>query len=612
MRIEWIERLLAWQPPGDYLKYFLNYHSPAYVAPKYPIIGVFNRILQLAVLVYLLVMMGQEKTWAYSDTPLGTVNAFAGATIDNTGDPPLFTQPLEQVSALPYCVNESHAFKYNTQFNYTTPECRYVVPEQLVVKGKGAVDMVTMFLETTFVGWPCSDAAQTAEQGPLCAARGGRQIEHANGQCICESKKTVYPIGVEDMTMSFEHTYGFPDGSYGLKNFFGTSTLTEEEVAKHPTIENYLQSKVELGGHTTGHTKVVDPGQSVSQTVREWLLAAGTSLDEFNELAGFDEEGRDEGKRKPYNRMTGLVISVLISYSNGLPTFYEKRNIHATITATKQLLVWAGPGSERIHVKYPEGSLGAQTFHYIDRYSQGIVFSFEPTGRVYVFDYVYFINSLVSAVVLLGIASTITDAVAFHCLPNGHSAVLSAHRRTKVDKVQGFAELGIRMVNAAAAFSTHFDPDNNEIVEAEDLVRVLARIQCEDLCYKKKDANGQWVDQRFDCEKAHAIAIAILKDQHATGENRANRKSFRFDDYMGTQDNGTIPFTTFLDTVAIPPKGPWAPSEEDKERVKAAWEGAIRQQGNEANAKSERRNKFARMVSTVVASSTFAVSSDNI
>ena len=28
---------------------------------------------------------------------------------------------------------------------------------------------------------------------------------------------------------------------------------------------------------------------------------------------------------------------------------------------------------------------------------QGIVFSFEPTGRVYVFDYVYFINSLVSA-----------------------------------------------------------------------------------------------------------------------------------------------------------------------------------------------------------------------
>ena len=136
MRIEWIERLLAWQPPGDYLKYFCNYYSPAYVAPKYPIIGVFNRFLQLAVLTYLCVMMAQEKTWAYSDTPLGTVNAFAGATIDNTGDPPLFTQPLEQVSALPYCVNESHAFKYSVQFNYDTPECRYVVPEQLVVKGK--------------------------------------------------------------------------------------------------------------------------------------------------------------------------------------------------------------------------------------------------------------------------------------------------------------------------------------------------------------------------------------------------------------------------------------------------------------------------------------------
>jgi len=371
----------------------------------------------------------------------------------------------------------------------------------------------------------------------------------------------------------------------------------------HPTIESYLQSKVELSDHTT---KVVEPGQSVSQTVGEWLTAAGTSLDEFNELAGFDEEGRDDGKRKPYNRMTGLVISVLISYSNGLPTFYEKRNVHATISANKQLLAWAGPGSERIHVKYPEGPLGAQTFHYIDRYSQGIVFSFEPTGRVYVFDYVYFINSLVSAVVLLSVASTITDTIAFYCLPNGHSAVLAAHRRTKVDKVQGFAELGIRMVNAAAAFSAHFDPDNNEIVEAEDLVRVLARIQCADLSYKKKDANGQWVDQRFDCEKAHAIAIAILKDQHATG-SRANSKSFRFNDYMGTQDNGTIPFTTFLDTVAIPPKGPWAPSEEDTARVKAAWEGAIRQQGSEAKAKSQRRNQFAEMVSRMVASSTHSI-----
>ena len=49
--------------------------------------------------------------------------------------------------------------------------------------------------------------------------------------------------------------------------------------------------------------------------------------------------------------------------------------------------------------------------------------------RVYLFDYMYLVQTLVSAVVLLSVAGTITDTIAFYCLPNGHSSVLNAHRR---------------------------------------------------------------------------------------------------------------------------------------------------------------------------------------
>lgn len=87
---------------------------------------------------------------------------------------------------------------------------------------------------------------------------------------------------------------------------------------------------------------------------------------------------------------------------------------------------------------------------------QGIIFDFQPTGQVYVFDYIYLINTLVSAIVLLGLAGTFTDLVAFSCLPNGHSEVLEAHHRRKVNKKQGFAELGIRMANAAQMFAGAF------------------------------------------------------------------------------------------------------------------------------------------------------------
>ena len=47
------------------------------------------------------------------------------------------------------------------------------------------------------------------------------------------------------------------------------------------------------------------------------------------------------------------------------------------------------------------------------------------------------------------------------------------------------------MANSAAAFSASFDPDNNQLVEAEDIVRVLAKVASENITYQKKvDGRG--------------------------------------------------------------------------------------------------------------------------
>ena len=78
--------------------------------------------------------------------------------------------------------------------------------------------------------------------------------------------------------------------------------------------------------------------------------------------------------------------------------------------------------------------------------------------------------------------------------------MLEAQHRRKVNKRQGFAELGMRMANAAQTFSESLDPDNNEYVEAEDIVRVLAKVASKDFTYRKM-VDGKWTDAPFDAEK---------------------------------------------------------------------------------------------------------------
>ena len=114
-------------------------------------------------------------------------------------------------------------------------------------------------------------------------------------------------------------------------------------------------------------------------------------------------------------------------------------------------------------------------------------------GRVFMFAYQFFLNTIIAAIVLLSVAGTVTDVIAFYCMPNGHSRVrrrrstargrskalaarsparrrrasplqvLETHRRVKVDKKAGFAELGIRMANAdVIALFAHVAP-NTEV-----------------------------------------------------------------------------------------------------------------------------------------------------
>jgi len=406
------------------------------------------------------------------------------------------------------------------------------------------------------------------------------------------------------MTVSFEHTFDFPTGQYGLDTWQGTSTLTESLAGQNSDVTTAVKSEIRYPHGDAScfygsgrRCKAFEPGTSVSLSVGEWLHATrphSTSLEDLNTYTNTDVMGRDNGQRQPYLRMTGVVIEVLIRYDNGNPSITSQKKVSAHIEAQRKMLGWAGPGSQRIHVAYPTGSYGNQTFEYIDRYSQGVQFNFQPSGLVYKFNYNYLITTLAVAFVLLGVAGTITDVVAFFCLPDAHSKVLSSYRFQTVTKRQGFAELGMKTALASIDF-TAFDPDNNKSIEAEDIVRVLAAVSLDD---------SDDPEVKMDAEKAHALALTILRDQVVSSEkpkSDAEKKAsgpneaFSFLDYMGTQDNGSIPFAEFIKRIKMPQGGAMGdkkPSEEEVAKCKKAFEeGQRTAEGHMAEGLRQRSKK---------------------
>ena len=126
---------------------------------------------------------------------------------------------------------------------------------------------------------------------------------------------------------------------------------------------------------------------------------------------------------------------------------------------------------------------------------------------------------------------------------------------------------------------------------------MLASVAGPSVTYKRVNPEtGEKENVPMDCEKAHAIAIAILQDQHASADEECSLDSFTFNDFMRTQDNGTIPFPDFMEKVAIPKDGEFTPSQEERARCERAWQEGLRETGTKTKEKTlRRRNRSGRM-----------------
>ena len=242
------------------------YRTPKMVRVNVWQLGLAFTLAQLGLMGYVCWAIYAAAQWSSEADVSNTINAYladGGSGLVSAAD-------------APYCNgNSSYDYDFGGGWTYLSPECRAHSSASISVKGPGqgkaatlelawrfarsgprysrsnsnpahrrrdcatlaaVVFLTTMYTETAHVGWAC-DAADAAAQQAACSSGGG-VFSQASLQCSCKTDSTIYPVGVEDMTLSFRHTFKIDEQS--APNLKGDSLLTEETAEGVKPLDTYF------------------------------------------------------------------------------------------------------------------------------------------------------------------------------------------------------------------------------------------------------------------------------------------------------------------------------------------------------------------------------------
>ena len=508
----------------------LFYKSPKFLKVDEVPIAMLFKFLQAAALAVSLLPLLYGNAWALTERPGGTINAWDGA-----GSMEIATDDTALASRTSYCSSPANVYSKGRR-EFLSPACRALLPVELTKRTAlpPSVFYTTAYTDTVTKGWPCAnDPNGTREDG--CKSGGGFYFGRRNGQCGCVSIQTVYPLAVEGMLLSFEHSFSVPE-SPSIQNWFGSSAQKDEVEVE----DGGLWSDVALGN---GSSLRFGAGEPLELSVEDWLKTANATLDEANEAVQPDSNGNLASRRS-----TGVSLKVDIVYSNMDPNTLRavpgKRSVHAKVSVTRKPATWTGIGRETsviVQPAYPRSK--PSDFHLVERDRQGIIFRFQVTGEVYVLDLFVILNVIVRALVTMSLAKVAVDAYTFYLLPTKRgcpvglgsekSMMLRNKRQELVSKRSEFAEIGMKAALAATVYR-NFDPDNNGSIEPVDIVKAFASVHQSD--------GSPWVTM----DKAHAIAHMILADADTDAEKEGGDVGLSFAEFMSCLEGDAIDFEAFL------------------------------------------------------------------
>ena len=469
---------------------------------------------------------------------LGTVNPY----VDDTTHPSKTCEAngdcatvFAGLTAASYCTSASMSYEYSDTFKYIGaggtggPNCEQVNAYEVSTKDENIATFSTVYTEWQKFAWPCADAAThpMALAGTANCDAGTSTVE-PSGQCSCTAERAVFPLAIEDYTVHMPHGYTVHD--LNKMSWKGWSYLPDAlpEDGIPSVLDTTLMIPDGAGGFTERHVR---GGEDIKFTLGEILAMVGVDLNAENRPAGRDARGDTDtafANRYPTFRHTGLSIEFDLEYTNREvenEIEWGDTRVIAKVNVANATMSWSSVGPTTFYPTYPTGATGNQAYHRVIRYPQDVRIKFVSRGKVYAFDTIVLINSLISLFVLMGIAGTVMDAIVFYMLPNGVSAVLQNKRAEKVTRRTAFRQMGMQAAILVKQFRA-LDTDGEGTLSMAELTKIFGELPA------------------ISAEQAVQIAKTIL-----TSANGKVDKGLDFKEFMTIMAGDGVDFGKYLEQI---------------------------------------------------------------
>ena len=484
-----------------------------------------NLALQVLITFYVLYALINGKTYLETEVPVGRVtnwgngnaNVYAlqtssaaattvgEATYDGKAYPVL---PCAGTNTL-----DDYKFVYDEAFTYDNIKCAYLTSDELITKEiSGGIFITTHITETVTYRTPKPSNANCGATYQF--GTGGRTKNVANaagtgGLCYYNETTEWLTVGSDLSSIGIAHEY---------------ETLSEKNSMTGKNPKTYVRR----AGSSHNYFTFAD-GEDIKLTLKDILDIAQVDLDKRYEdqtalpssnVAALYGTGDDEAKT-PMTRLGGLRINAKFQYYNynlhGKGDLGDSKTPYA-ILEIEPSITWTSKGqsisyrTDRKNLDDPiNATSGKPEGYFHNLYAYGVFIDVTSTGIIGGLNYVYIINVIVSGLVLLNVAGTITDLIAQYGLGT-RSLIYRSHMIEETNFERECAKYAVQGMLAVKSFKdadTSGNSDGLDIEEIKDLL-VQAFHSQDGMSMSEKGQIENLTERRLTLDECQQMAKYIM------------------------------------------------------------------------------------------------------
>ena len=484
-----------------------------------------NLALQVLITFYVLYALINGKTYLETEVPVGRVtnwgngnaNVYALQTSSAAATTPSETTYDGKTYPVLPCAGtntlDDYKFEYDEAFNYTNIKCAYLSSDELITKEiSGGIFITTHITETVTYRTPKPSNANCGATYQF--GSGGRTKNVANaagtgGLCYYNETTEWLTVGSDLSSIGIAHEY---------------ETLSEKNSMTGKNPKTYVRR----AGSSHNYFTFAD-GQDIKLKLKEILDIAQVDLDKRYEnqtalpssnVAALYGSGNDSA-RTPMTRLAGLRINAKFQYYNynlhGKGDLGDSKTPYA-ILEIEPSITWTSKGqsisyrTDRENLDDPiDATSGKPEGYFHNLYAYGVFIDVTSTGIIGGLNYVYIINVIVSGLVLLNVAGTITDLIAQYGLGT-RSLIYRSHMIEETNFERECAKYAVQGMLAVKSFKDADKSGNNDGLDIDELNDLLVQAfhSQDGMSMSEKGQIENLTERRLTLEECRQMAKYIM------------------------------------------------------------------------------------------------------